>query len=58
MLRRMIRWLVALVLALLVGLSLALGGGRPTLVRGAEPTPTPTLPQTNGIPGGGGGGGP
>jgi hypothetical protein len=52
----MIRRLVALAVALLIGFGIALGGGRSTVVRGAEPTPTPL--QTNGQPGGGGGGGP
>jgi hypothetical protein len=56
MLRRMIRWLVALVLALLVGLAPALGNGGAAVVSGAEPTPTPTPIQTNSEPGGGGGG--
>jgi hypothetical protein len=54
--QRAIRWLAALVLALLVGLSLALGGGRPSVAYGWEPTPTPTPLNTDGHPGGSGGG--
>jgi hypothetical protein len=54
--QRAIRWLAALVVALVVGISMAMGGGRPSVAHGEGPTPTPTQEGTNGIPGGSGGG--
>ena len=55
---RAMRWLAALVLALIIGLSVALGGRQSSVAYGQGPTPTPPPAGTNGNPGGGGGGGP
>lgn len=56
---RVLRWLIGGALTLAVAASLALGGGRPPVAHGAEPTPTPTPLGTDSNPGGstGGGGG-
>lgn len=54
--KRVLRWLIAGALALMVAASVAFGNARPTVVYGADPTPTPA--GTNSNPGGSGGGGP
>ncbi len=49
------RWLAGAVLALALLAGLAANGTRPSVVYGADPTPTPL--HTDGQPGGSGGGG-
>lgn len=53
--QRTVRWLVALAMALVLGLSMVGGDKQPPVAHGEEPTPTPTQ-TTNGQPGGDGGG--
>ena len=54
--KRMLSWLIGGALALAVATGLALGGSRPTVVYGADPTPTPAYSVPGGSGGGGGGG--
>ena len=52
---RWMRWLAGALLALALLAGLAAGGSRPSVVYGADPTPTSQ--HTDGQPGGSGGGG-
>ena len=55
--QRTVRWLLALGMALMFGLSLTLGSESVPVVYGADSTPTPTPTETtDGQPGGYGGG--
>lgn len=54
---RVLRWLIGGALALALALTMALGGGQPTVVHGADSTPTPTAGGTDSHPGGSGGSG-
>jgi hypothetical protein len=55
--QRTVRWLLALGMALMFGLSLTLGAESVPVVYGEDLTPTPTPTETTeGQPGGGGGG--
>lgn len=54
--QRTTRWLVALAMALVLGLGMVMGDRQPSVAHGAEPTPTATPATPDGQPGGDGGG--